>query len=363
MSEQEQGPTAAVDPSPSDRPSVIGQAMRSGRSRIHDARLERRTSDRLYLVALSDGEQLFDCPIAQARLEPALGSAPRRVRLPGGHLFLTRDPAIADLLGEPAGQQGIGRFETSRRWLVVAVGMIFLAGWLLWSQGVPVAARAAARVTPVSWMSLMDDSSLQVLGVTMKIRAHSDEIRQAKTQDILDRLSAKLETQREFKLLIADVHLPNAFALPGGTVVVTQGLLYEVWPENGTGSDDVMAGVLAHEIGHVVERHGLENLYSSSAVYLLMSLIFGDAGMLFEHVLVNGQALLELAYSRDHERSADDFGLALSRQAGYDPEGLIGFLERIQAMEEAEGFAMPAWASTHPNTQKRIRRLREQLQE
>lgn len=337
-------------------PSVTGEAMQAGRVTVHEARLELRDGgERLFLIALEDGEQLFDCALDQARLEPQLGTAPRRLTLPGGHLFMTSDPDLASLLGEAPRRSALARLEGSWRWIAAAVLATLGAGWLLWSQGVPRAATLAADMTPAGWTQQMDASSLGVLGFQYTIDEQADTVDQARAKRVFRRLAAEVDAPVELRLMFVDMSAPNAFALPGGTLLVTEGLLEEFGQDEGA-----LAAVLGHEIAHVTERHGLQNLYSSSAIYLLAALVFGDVGPVIETLLVEGQALLNLVYSREHEREADRLGLVLSRQAGYDPQGLIRFLQALKG--EAGADAMPAWLSTHPGLDERIDWLQTQLE-
>jgi Zn-dependent protease with chaperone function len=137
---------------------------------------------------------------------------------------------------------------------------------------------------------------------------------------------------------------PNAFALPGGTIVVTDELIRE-FPDA-----DVIAGILGHEIGHVVEDHGLHRLYRSLGAYALIALLVGETGPMLEDILLEGNALLSLSYSRAQESAADEFGLTLSHSAGFDPIGLKIFFERLGA---GIGDDMQ-WMSTHPNHSNRV---------
>lgn len=334
---------------------VTGQAMQAGRAQVRDARLELRDGGtHLYLIALDTGEQLFDCAPERCKLEPPLGSAPRRLLFPGGHLFLTQDPAIAAMLGERHDQHVIVRFERSLRWAAAAVLITVATGWMVWSLGLPHVARLAANATPTSWLTHMDLTSVGVLGFQVKIDDRAGSAQRALAKRTLGKLAAELEEPLELTLLFMDDPSPNAFALPGGTIIVTQGLLDEFGRDEGA-----LAAVLGHEIAHVVERHGLQNLYSSSAIYLAAALVFGDVGPVIETLLVEGQALLNLVYSRDHERAADKIGLGISRQAGYDPEGLIRFLEGLRA--DLGGDAQPSWLSSHPGLDERIKLLRAEL--
>ncbi len=140
----------------------------------------------------------------------------------------------------------------------------------------------------------------------------------------------------------------NAFALPGGTVVVTDELAALAK------SDDELAGVIAHELGHLEHRHGLRALLQAVGVGALASGALGD----FEGVLAGaGPLLLQLQYSRGFEREADNFARRTLAEADADPRALGRMLVRLEAANASGG--LPAYLSTHPATEERRRALEE----
>jgi predicted Zn-dependent protease len=170
---------------------------------------------------------------------------------------------------------------------------------------------------------------------------------------ITDRLvAASTEPALEVDLTIVDAPAVNAFALPGGYVVVYTGLL-----RDAAGPEEV-AGVLAHELGHVTRRHGLRRLGRSAGTVLVIDTLLGDvAGLLgaakefFTLAAVND-------YSREQEEDADLVGVRTLHAAGIDPVACRTFFERMQAeagvLEKSEALA---WISTHPSHAERIARI------
>lgn len=142
---------------------------------------------------------------------------------------------------------------------------------------------------------------------------------------------------------------PNAFAVPGGAVVVTTGLLALLE------SPDQLAAVVAHEVGHVQRRHVVRGLLQRASLGLLVSLAAGDAGV-GSTVLRTAGELGGLAYSREHEREADDAALTLLAAHGTGAESLTSALERLRA-SRGRGGEPPALLSTHPATDARIARI------
>ena len=149
--------------------------------------------------------------------------------------------------------------------------------------------------------------------------------------------------------LIEDSTTVNAFALPGGYVVVYRGILNRMEGENE------LLGVLAHELGHVARRHGVKRIARTAALSILTSLLFGDTGALGSILIRNGAQLTSLDYDRREEREADDFAVERMSARGLDPRGLARLFERLE--KDQRGPSLPAFLSTHPPTAERIARL------
>ena len=147
----------------------------------------------------------------------------------------------------------------------------------------------------------------------------------------------------EYQWYIADTDEVNAFAIPGGYVVANTGLLQKAE------SAEEVAGVIAHEVQHVEQRHSLENIIYDLGWQASIALMVGDASSLWVT-----QALTELSglkFSRELETDADLKGLAALHQAQIAPQGLVTFFEKL-AKEEAS-VDLPAFLSTHPPSEKR----------
>ena len=138
--------------------------------------------------------------------------------------------------------------------------------------------------------------------------------------------------------------IPNAFALPGGHSFYFSALLEQ------TESPEEFAGVMAHELGHVVHRHGMEQLISTSATGLLVGFVLGDmTGLSIAGAL--GAALIDSRFSRDAEREADRFAADVAQRLSFRPVGLANLLERVAGDDQFT--AALALLSTHPLTTER----------
>lgn len=140
---------------------------------------------------------------------------------------------------------------------------------------------------------------------------------------------------------------PNAFALPGGEVFVMTGLLTRVKDD-----DEALRGVLAHELGHAVRRHGMRRLVGSQVVMIAASVLIGDVAGASGQVVALAAGLEGLRYGRAMEDEADAFGAALLGRMGQSPEGLARFLESLGSQP------VPSILSTHPDPAERARLLR-----
>ncbi len=164
---------------------------------------------------------------------------------------------------------------------------------------------------------------------------------------LADRLKAAAGIDHPLKVLVIDSSVVNAFAFPGGIVVLTRGLI-----ANAGGPDEV-AGVLAHEIGHVKLDHPTVGMLRTMGISALLQLLSGGAGM--ETIANAGGALAFLSYSRGAEAEADAAAVEILDRAGLNADGLSRFFARWRHTEDDGSIAgwLPGWFSTHPSAEAR----------
>lgn len=195
------------------------------------------------------------------------------------------------------------------------------------------------------------------------IREMGGQSRDAAGQALVDKVGHKLvqstlakQTPYQFDFhLLADPQSINAFALPGGQIFITEALFRLLKTE------DQLAGVLGHEIGHVVGRHSNEQMATSG----LWSGIAQGVGVLLSDGQSNsgaqvGQMIAQMRimkFGRDDELESDALGVRFLIEAGYDPEGMIGVMEILA--NAARGSRQPEMLSTHPNPENRAGKIRE----
>ncbi|MGH9741641.1 MAG: M48 family metallopeptidase [Candidatus Acidiferrum sp.] len=163
-----------------------------------------------------------------------------------------------------------------------------------------------------------------------------------------------------FTIKVIDSDEVNAFALPGGFFYVNSGLILRAQEESE------LAGVMAHEISHVVLRHGTKNATKGEIMQLatIPLMLLGPGGWAGYGIYEAAQLAIPVTYlkfSRDAERQADYFGLQYMYHAGYDPNSYITFFERIQADEKRRPGTIPKVFSTHPPTPERIELAQKEI--
>jgi len=174
-------------------------------------------------------------------------------------------------------------------------------------------------------------------------------------QDLVDRVGERLVNNSiarksgypyDFHLL-ADDKVVNAFALPGGQCFITAALYARLQ------SEDQLAGVLGHEIGHVIERHGAVRMAKSGFIQGLIQSVMigsgGDASMTQIAGLIGNYT--NMKYGRDQELESDDWGVRLMMESGYDPYQLIDVMDILE--ESSGGSSVPEFQSSHPSPDNR----------
>ncbi|HXD74863.1 MAG TPA: M48 family metalloprotease [Vicinamibacterales bacterium] len=159
---------------------------------------------------------------------------------------------------------------------------------------------------------------------------------------------------------VADVPAVNAFALPGGYIYITRGILPYLDDESQ------LAGVLGHEIGHVTARHAASQYSKStlSQIGLIGAAIFAPGGPAIAEAGGSGLGLLLLKNSRDDEAQADGLGVRYASRAGWDPAGIPRMLTTLGRIEEAsDSKGVPNWLQTHPQPDDRVQRVQAAVRE
>jgi Zn-dependent protease with chaperone function len=284
------------------------------------------------------------------------GEAVRLERGAGpGEALIVDDPGFLASLSEVSprlgrafrhpGHRGRRRAGTALAGLAAAG---FLAGLYLW--GIPGLAGLVATRMPAHWEQKLGRRAVDGLVPPEARCAEGPGV--TALDGIVRRLTAALPPlPYPPELVVVDQPVENAFAAPGGFIVLSRGLVARA------GSPEEVAGVLAHELQHVARRHATRHMIERASVGFLLTALLGDVTGPMTYGAEAARLLGELSYSRSAEEEADREGLRLLVAARIDPAGLIAVLERMLA-DEAKTPGLLTYLSTHPSAPDRIRRLR-----
>src|SRR6185503_561922 len=155
--------------------------------------------------------------------------------------------------------------------------------------------------------------------------------------------------------VLADPRTINAFALPGGPVFITEGLLRQLKTEAE------LAGVLGHEIGHVIARHSSERLAKQQLTQgLLSALVVGSGDYNAAQIGQLVGSMIGMKYGREDELESDALGVRIAAEAGYDPRAMVRVMEVLA--QASSGSKQPEFFSTHPAPENRSARIQEAIQ-
>jgi Zn-dependent protease with chaperone function len=295
----------------------------------------------------------------EAQVDERIGDTDRRLLLPDGAAIEVADNDAIDAL-ERAFGRGRGRFIAAleRRWAtaVAAIALTILAAWAVVRFAVPAIADVAATQVPPPFAAKLD---AQVLDAISKFGTGDTGLSQER-RDAVDGLLARLiadgvgATSWHYRLVFVDMPRvgANAFALPGGTIVVTDQLVKLARTE------EQIAAVVAHEVGHVESRHGLKSMMRGAGLGALTLFIFGDLTSL-SHIFVSlPVVLINSAYSRDFETEADAKAVTYLRRIHVPPEALVEMLDLLERECGTRCAEAPGWLSNHPLMPERLAALR-----
>lgn len=300
-----------------------------------------------------DGGGAVDCWLwDDLRLtEPAAASRPIRLanRTKAGARLTIDDPAALAPLRAHARYLNRDPIDRARVRLIAGIVGAGIAVVLFFIYGLPWIARPLAALVPVAWEEPVGESTAALIN---KLFARGRPFCDAKTGvAALNKLSRKLSSTinmpYDIRVDVADSDMVNALAVPGGRIVVFRGLI------DRASAPDEVAGVLAHEMAHVQNRHPTLGMINTVGWSALLSAFTGGASLSSEAIARLAAHLATSAYTRDLEAQADDGAIAMLTASGIGSDGLARFFKSIREMED-KGVHLPEYLSTHPETRERI---------
>ncbi|MEX1184518.1 MAG: M48 family metalloprotease [Gemmatimonadota bacterium] len=240
-------------------------------------------------------------------------------------------------------------------------------------RAVPLLALTAATAAGCATNPVTGETQLALISESQEIQMGAEAAQQveqsiglvddASLQNYVQQIGASLARDSErpnlpWTFRVVDDPTPNAFALPGGYIFITRGILGLMR------SEAELAGVIGHEIGHVTARHSVTMISRSQIAQLglgLGSILVPEIAR-FGDLASSGLSLLFLKYGRDAERQADELGFRYALDDGYDVRDIPNVFAQLQRAGEAAGHSpLPSWLSSHPYPEERIANIREML--
>lgn len=285
-----------------------------------------------------------------------LGITRRSISLPDGALCETYDgcavEALERLKGANKGMNIVHILESN--WITVAAGIaglvLFIWGFTVYA--IPYLAEKAAYSMPVELTDSINDKTLDMLDDRFVAPSELSEEKAAAIHALFLNITNE-DTGFDYRLELRKGHTlgANAFALPAGTIVITDELVELAQ------NDREIAGVIVHELAHVRMRHGLRSIFQNAGVFLLVSVLAGDVTSITSTAATFPTFIIESGYSRDFERQADAAAGAYCIREGWTTKPYEDILMHLS--ENSQGKSGPSWLSSHPDIQERIRLIQE----
>ena len=328
---------------------IEGRYFDSRKSAALPATLQRDAAGRWQLRA-GDSTLLFDPQ--QVRVSDRIGSIPRRVHLADGAEFETEDNDGMDaLLG--SGHRSHSRFvhALERRWgiAVAALAAVAVTSVAIVKFGLPALSGWVAQHLPAGADRLIGAQTLEILDRIVLDPTRVHVYRQTQLQELFSHMTSSLTDGHVYRLEFRRARGlgPNAFALPSGIIVVTDELIQIAK------SDEELAAVLAHEIGHVRGRHSMRILIQGAGVSSLAVAVLGDIGSM-SALASAAPGLVQAKHSRDFEREADTYARAWLAEEGIAATRFDDILCRMTQTHNGERKEIPEFLSSHPGTSERV---------
>lgn len=343
---------------------VIEGQFYSGDSSLREDALLRSTGGALALITAS---RQLALDLKDLNISPRVGNTPRYLYFPDDAVFETSDNDRVDQLGQRA---STGRMARLVHQLENHLGLILLAAVTTAAvttftlvYGVPWSAKAVAHALPDSIAEQVGETTLASLDSTWLEPSLLSSPRRQALKSRFEPLLASVGGQTlNVVFRSSPVIGANALALPDGTLIFTDDLV------ELAEHDDELTAILAHEVGHVAHRHGMQGMVQSSLTFWLIVMMTGDLSAFSDSTVAVPAVLMSLSYSREMEWQADGYALKLMQDRGLDPAHFANIMTRLNetgspGTGEPDDPGPSRWdslgdlLSSHPATRERIARF------
>jgi Zn-dependent protease with chaperone function len=316
-----------------------------------DGKTSRRLAVQLSVesgIAIITGEAQRQCPLTELHVSERMRDADRKVTFPDGAYLEISDSATFDKLLEETGHRDsfVVRLQQSGRGALIACAItvaVLLTGYL---YGLPVIARFAAKLLPPAAERAIGRETLHFLDSRMLAPSKLPEEQRKAIIARFASLTAPHPAAPRYDIVFRKSRIgPNAFALPSGQIVLTDDIVALI------GDGDGLMGILAHELGHLHEHHLTRQIIQTSAVGAVTAVLFGDVSSLVAGIPT---MMLYMKYSRDAEREADDYAVAMLKANGISPMALASAFKKLGQQTDQSS----SYLSSHPSSEERIERIR-----
>ena len=307
------------------------------------------------VIRAGDGSEIARWPTAELFVVP---SRKNELRLganglpTGARVVVTGREDVARVLATLPVLTERRRQQTGREIRLAVTATVALAGVIAaYLYGVPLLASRLVALVPPAWEESLGETVARQMEASLG-ESNGWQVCDPNPDSLANRAIARFGAAAmegsgspfTLDITVVKSDIPNAFALPGGQVFFFSALLEQAETQ------DEFAGVLAHEVGHVAHRHGMEQLISTAGTGALIGFILGDmTGISVAAGL--GATIIDARFSRDAERQADAFAAHVAERMDFNPAGLADLINRVGADDEfARALAL---LSTHPLTEDR----------
>ena len=310
------------------------------------------TNDSLSLR--NESECLITCLHADIKLGPSIPGVPVEINFEDGGKFV----AIDHNQRVNFSSSNVEKLEKNRPLIIASIFLVPAIMWFILTVAVPQLAEKSVTLLPQSVENKMGEQSFEIIDKLFlepsTLPIERQDLVKLQWSQALNELSLSSE-RYQLHVYASEYFGPNAFALPNGTVVITDDLITKL-----DDNPDAILAVLLHEIGHVERQHSLRMVAQSVSNTIAIAVIFGDIDGIGEVIVGTGSALVLNAFSRDMESEADDYALENLVKLGKSPKAFSDAMKTfLELKSEHESNDLLKYLSSHPEIEERIKKAEE----
>jgi len=328
-----------------DHIRIEGQFFPEKSSGFEQVYAEFQPCGTITLFSREHNRPLLSTALSGVKLSDKLGNTPRQMIFPEGELFsFIASKEVDAWLHQHGKKSSLHTIEQSKRFILAALIMVPLMLVGLFKYAIPEIAVSFSALVPQKAIEISSQHTLQALDKTVLSPSSLSEQEQAAYIDKWQKQIAALDyPHQEYRIFLrhSELYGANAFALPDGTIVVTDDLL-KLFAKH----PDAMFAILLHEMGHVEQHHAMRYIAETLATSIVVSYLFGDLSAVLDLFIGSGVTMIGNQFSQVLEWEADNFAIAVLKHQGKSPESFADAMKLfLQQHGESE---LGKLFSTHP---------------